>query len=95
MEFVLVGDLGRSRSEIEKMIKKLGGKLVPQIHSNLAAVISTKQEVEKMGTEMMAAKENNIQVVSEDFLNEIPTTDAVEYIIQKCICDWGDDVSFV
>lgn len=52
MEFVLIGDLERPKNEIEEMIKKSGGKLVTKIHSSIAAVISTKLEVEAMGSEI-------------------------------------------
>lgn len=93
MEFVLVGDLKMSRNEIEKIIKKFGGKVVSEIHSKLAAVISTRYHVEKMGPEMIQAEKNGIQVVSEDFLNRIQSTEVIEYIIKNSICDWGDDVS--
>lgn len=94
MEFVLVGDLKMPENEIEKMIKKFGGKLVTEIHSKVAAIISTKKEVKKMRHEMILAKDNDIQVISEDFLNRISSVDVIDYIIGNSICDWGDNVSF-
>jgi NAD-dependent DNA ligase len=41
MEFVILGKTTRSKDELKKEIKKLGGKLVTNIHDRLAAVIST------------------------------------------------------
>jgi NAD-dependent DNA ligase len=41
MEFVILGKTTRSKDEIKKEIKKLGGKVVTKIHDRLAAVIST------------------------------------------------------
>lgn len=80
------------QQEIEKTIRKMGGKVVSVIHDKLAAVISSEQDVQKMGFEMLQAKRYNIQVISADFLTEATTTDPMLYIISKSIADWGGDV---
>lgn len=97
MEFVLIGDLTKPRSEIERMIRKLGGKVSAKIHDRLAAIISNTNEVEKMGKQMNDACMNNIQVVSEDFLDatENSDIDPIAYILSENICDWGGDVSSI
>jgi len=41
MEFLILGKTTRSKDEIKKEIKKLGGNVVTKIHDRLAAVIST------------------------------------------------------
>ena len=41
MEFVILGKTTRPKDEIKKEIKKMGGKVVTNIHDRLAAVIST------------------------------------------------------
>jgi poly [ADP-ribose] polymerase len=41
MEFVILGKTAKPKDEIKKEIKKLGGKVVTNIHDRLAAVIST------------------------------------------------------
>lgn len=92
MEFALVGKLQMSQQNIERTIRKMGGKVVSIIHDKLAAVISNKQEVRNMGFQMVQAKKYNIQVVSEDFLTEANTTDPIFYIISKSLADWGGDV---
>lgn len=95
MEFALVGKLSMPVSEIEKSIRKHGGKVVSIIHDKLAAVISNKEEVRKMAFQMVQAKKHNIQVISDEFLRELNTTDPMLYIISKSLCDWGGDVSNV
>ena len=82
-------------SEMEKSIRKHGGKVVSIIHDKLAAVISNRQEVRKMGFQMVQAKKHNIQVISDEFLSEVTTTDPMLYIISKSLSDWGGDVSNV
>lgn len=96
MEFVLIGSFTKPKGVIERQIRKLGGKVGILVHDRVAAIISTSSERRKMGNQMIEARKHNIQVVSEDFLDEIqtPDTDPILYIISKSICDWGGDVSF-
>lgn len=95
MEFVLIGTFRKPRADIERMIKKLGGKIGIEIDDRVAAIISTENEVRKMGNQMREAQKHNIQVVSEKFLCKIQNSgvDPISYIINKTICDWGGDVS--
>lgn len=92
MEFVLVGKLRMSPYEIEGAIKKMGGRVVSVIHDKLTAVISNPEEVQKMGFQMIQAKKYMIQVISDEFLTEVTTTDPMLYIISKSLVDWGGDV---
>lgn len=96
MEFVLIGDFIQPKGTIERLIRKMGGKVITYIHKRCAAVISNMDEVQKMGNQMDEAFINNIQVISENFLNEIqnPDFDPIAYIISESICEWGGDVSF-
>lgn len=96
MEFAIVGiNLTRPRNEIERMIKKLGGKVVPNIHHKLAAVISNEDEVRRMSEPILAAKLHGIQVLTGAFLTEVAelNIDPILYILSQSICDWGGDVS--
>lgn len=98
MEFVILGNnLTRSRDEIERMVKKLGGKVVPTIHYRLAAVISNADEVHKMSEQILTAQMYGIQVVTEAFLTEVTelNIDPILYIISQSICDWGGDVCVI
>lgn len=73
----------------------MGGRVVNKIHNKLAAVISNKDEVDKMGSKMTEAKVANIQVISEDFflVAEQQTTNAFEYIAKHNLAEWGGNVS--
>lgn len=95
MEFVLVGTFKKTRVNIERLIKKLGGRAGTEINNRVTAIVSTVNEVQKMDKEMIEARKHNIQVVSEEFLDEIqtPDVDPIFYIISKSISDWGGDVS--
>lgn len=96
MEFALVGNMFQKSNQIEKSIRKHGGKVVSIIHDKLAAVIiSNRHELEKMGFQMIQAKKHNIQVISDEFLSEVTTTDPMLYIISKSLSDWGGDVSSI
>lgn len=97
MELVLVGDFSKTRADIEKMIKKMGGKIGTKVHSRTAAIISNANEVQKMDKPLRDARMFDIQVVSEDFLNDTqsPDVDPVGYILTESICDWGGDVNIL
>lgn len=95
MEFAVIGKLKMSKKEIESVIKKMGGRVVNGIHNKLAAVISNREEVEKMDSKMTEAKAYNIQVISEEFLSEvenIDSFDALRYISSRNLTDWGGNV---
>lgn len=94
MEFALIGKLSSSNQTIENTIKKMGGKVVSEIDGKLAAVISTQDEILKMGKNMKLAKTLDIQVVSEDFLTCVETVDPCRYIFCRSLSEWGGNVSF-
>lgn len=95
MEFVIVGKLTRGREQAKKQIQQLGGKLDTKLSDTILAVISTKNEVEKMNERMEQTKDLKIHVVSEDFIDEAKdnTGKITDLILKKSICDWGSDVS--
>lgn len=93
MEFVIIGKTEKSKDDIKLIIQKMGGKLGTKIHGKIAAIISTEDEVLRMGSRMAEAKELGIQIVPEDFLDDAKHGGAVSYIISKSLCDWGTDVS--
>lgn len=94
MTFVIIGTLSKSKRAIEDQISKLGGKVVANIDSKLTAVISNRDDIERMDHVMNQAKRYKIQVVSEDFLTAIETEDPFQYIMTKSLFNWGEDVSF-
>lgn len=95
MEFVILdNNLTRPRNEIERMVKKMGGKIVPNIHYKVAAVISNEDEVRKMSEPILTAKLYDIQIVSEQFFIDVfeSNVDPIWYIVTKNISEWGGNV---
>lgn len=92
MEFVIIGKTKKSKDEIKKIIQKMGGKLNTKIHEKVAAIISTEEEVERLGSRMNEAKELGIQVIPETFLDDAKGGNAVSFIMSQSLCDWGTDV---
>lgn len=91
MEFVIIGKTEKSKEDIKKIIQKMGGKLASKIHEKSMAIISTPQEVVRMGGRMKEAKEFGIQVVPENFLIDAENGNAISFIISQSMCDWGTD----
>lgn len=81
------------RKEIERIVNRLGGKIVNKIHGKLAAVISNQETLEKNSKIIQIAKSYNIQVVSENFLAEAQHSDPLWYIKNYSLSEWGSDVS--
>lgn len=92
MEFMAIESWAK-RKEIEKIVEKLGGKVVQKIHSKLAAIISNQETLDKNSKIIQIAKGYNIQVVSENFLVEAQHSDPLWYIKNYSLSDWGSDVS--
>ena len=93
MEFVLQGKTSKSKDELKKIIQRMGGKVGTKIHDKVAAIISTEEEVERLGSRMQEAKDLGIQVLPEDFLEDVKKGNAISLISSKSLCDWGTDVS--
>lgn len=93
MEFVIFGKTEKSKDELKREIQRMGGKVGTKIHQKLAAIISTEEELKRMGGRMTEAKDFGIQVVPEDFLDDAKGGGAISFIISKSLCDWGTDVS--
>lgn len=92
MEFVIIGHTERTKDDIKKLIQRMGGKLGTKIHEKVAAIISTEDEVKRLGSRMREAKDFGIQVIPEDFLDDVKNGGAISYISSKSLCDWGTDV---
>lgn len=95
LEFFIFGKTKKSKDELKSIIRELGGKVASKIHENLAAVISSKEEVEKMSSRMLKIQELQIQVVPEDYLEDAKNGGAIAFISSRSICDWGSDVSIL
>lgn len=89
-----IGNLEGDKVLLKQKIEKLGGRLVNKLQEKIAAVISTEAEVKKMGKKMQEAKELDIQVVPESFVDaveKLKRSEAIEKIVELSICDWGSD----
>ncbi|KAL1517903.1 hypothetical protein ABEB36_001606 [Hypothenemus hampei] len=93
MEFVILGQPERGKDVLKKQIEALGGKVVTKISKKNMAVIASKEMVEKKGSRLKDAESEQIQVVSEDFVDEAKENSGKipELILNKSICDWGSD----
>ena len=83
-----------NKDELKRTIERMGGKLVTKIQEQIAVVISTPEEVDKMNERMKLVKSFEIQVVPEKFLASIKggtTEQTVELIKSMAICDWGSE----
>lgn len=91
MKFFVLGKLKKSKGDITKAVEELGGTITSKIDKHTAAILSTEAEVKKMSKKMQEAKDANIQVVAEDFLDSVKKGGAVLLIRDKAICSWGSD----
>jgi predicted DNA-binding WGR domain protein len=92
LEFVLIGQTETPKADLKIKIGSLGGKLVTKIQTEIAAIISTEKEVEKLGKRMKDAKVLDIQVVPESFFDAVEKSgEPIEKIKSMCISDWGSD----
>ncbi|XP_043248325.1 poly [ADP-ribose] polymerase [Colletes gigas] len=95
MQFVVIGRTEKDKDTLKRNIMLLGGDVTTKIHENLTAVISTQNEIDKMSKKMEDAKSFNIQVITEDFVDEAKdyTKSAVSLIKKKTISSWGGNLS--
>lgn len=94
MIFVSYGKTKKPFKEIRAAIDKHGGKYVQQIHSGVAAIISNKNEVNKMGSKLLEAKGFGIQVITDEYFDAVEDGgNSVELLKTMNIASWGDDPS--
>ncbi|KAI8428807.1 hypothetical protein MSG28_007474 [Choristoneura fumiferana] len=78
LQFFLYGKLKGSKEDIKHRILKLGGLVVSKLTDTTAAVVSSKADVEKMGSKMGEIAEKEIEVVETSFLDLIdPATGSI------------------
>lgn len=94
MQFVILGRTEMDKEDLKKEILLLGGTVVTKIHKDLAAVISNQKEVEKMNRRMEEVKAHDIQVITEDFVQEAKeyTEAPIMLLKKKTISSWGGDI---
>lgn len=92
MEFYLFGETRMPREEVEYKIRAMGGKIASKVHTHLAAVISNAKEVKEHNEVIKEAFMHRIQVIPDDFLDEVMDNDPVLLIVKKDLSNWGKDV---
>lgn len=77
--------------ELKKRLNKLGGEILSKISENITAVLSSKHEVDHMGSRMKKARELGIHIIPMDYLDLVESnpTNAINYISSTTLCDWG------
>ncbi|KYN13833.1 PREDICTED: poly [ADP-ribose] polymerase [Trachymyrmex cornetzi] len=95
MQFVILGRTQKDKEELKREILLLGGTVVTKIHQDLAAVISNQNEVDKMNKRMEDVKSHDIQVITEDFIEEAKeyTDSPIMLLKKKTISSWGGDIN--
>ncbi|GAB1867984.1 Poly [ADP-ribose] polymerase [Camponotus japonicus] len=95
MQFVILGRTQKDKEELKKEILLLGGTVTTKIHEDLAAIISNQNELEKMNKRMEDVQACDIQVITEDFIEEAKEyTDApIMLLKKKTISSWGGDIN--
>lgn len=95
MDFMIIGEMKQSISEIEDKIRKMGGKIVAKFHTGIAAVISNEHEVNEATGNIRDAFIHRIQVIPERFLDDVMDNDPIEVIAKSDMGKWGKDVSVI
>lgn len=96
MEFLIVGETKRPLEQIVHKIRLMGGIISLNMHSSLAAVISTSEQVDEAKGDIKEAFFRRIQVIPEDILDKvIDCHDPIALIVKNDLSAWGKDVSVV
>ncbi|XP_032677618.1 poly [ADP-ribose] polymerase [Odontomachus brunneus] len=95
MQFVILGRIEKDKEELKREILLLGGTVGTKIHKDLTAIISTSKEVEKMSKRMEDVQSLDIQVITEDFVEEAKeyTEAPIMLLKKKTISSWGGDIN--
>lgn len=68
LQFFIYGKFKSSKEDIKHRILKLGGLVVSKLTDTLAAVVSSKNDLEKMNAKMQEIQENDIEVCKKRIL---------------------------
>ncbi|XP_063621514.1 poly [ADP-ribose] polymerase [Cydia splendana] len=96
LQFFIYGRLKTDKEKLKHHILKLGGLVTSKITDTLAAVVSSKGELEKMNSKMEEVQRADIEVVEPSFFDLIDPekgsiTKTLELIKEHNIADWGSD----
>lgn len=92
MTFFIYGETKIPRKDIEYKIQAMGGKMASRIHSSLVAVISNENEVKNKSILMQNVFVERVQVIPDDFLDEVMENDPIKVIVTKNLSKWAKNV---
>jgi predicted DNA-binding WGR domain protein len=97
LHFSSCGKLSKTNQQIKLLIKKYGGIFSTELNTLTCAVISNKEELEKMNKKMRECESLGICVVSEGLLNELSEnasriSNAEDFILKFKISEWNFDL---
>ncbi|PVD25807.1 hypothetical protein C0Q70_13469 [Pomacea canaliculata] len=92
LKFIIIGKTSKSKTQLTKDIQGLGGMVVTKADGKVAAAISTKGEVDKLGKAMQEVKKADVQVVTDEFLEKVQGGgNVIDHIRSLNIAPWGSD----
>lgn len=94
MEFFIFGQTKKPQAEIIHKIHFMGGKLAKNVHRELTAVISNANEVDEPGEMIQEAITRRIQVIGDEFLDDVMNDDPIKLIVKNDLSKRGHDVRF-
>lgn len=94
MEICIIGETNKPRDVIENKIRAMGGKITRNVHDYLGVIISNAKEVSRgYDDDIRGAKIRGIQVVPENFLDQVMSCDdPIQLIVQMDMSERGKDV---
>ncbi|XP_013149079.1 PREDICTED: poly [ADP-ribose] polymerase-like [Papilio polytes] len=97
IQFFLYGKLKTPKEDLKRNILKLGGLVVSKLTDTTAAVVTTKEELDKNSTMIQAIQNKDIEVIDETYFDLINTEngtvlDSLRLIEEQNIASWGSDL---
>jgi poly [ADP-ribose] polymerase 1 len=97
LDFSATSKLSIKNTQVKAIIERLGGKLLTNVSNRTVALISNKEEFDKLPKKVEDAKSSDVHVIDEAFLNEINTcdpskVDLLEMINKHNLATWGSDL---
>lgn len=96
LQFYLYGKLKTSKEALKNQILNLGGLVVGKLTDTVAAVVSTKNQLDKKSNILQKIQRKEIEVIEASFFDLIDpkygtVTESVKLIIQRNIANWKSD----
>ncbi|GFR22966.1 poly polymerase 1 [Trichonephila clavata] len=91
-KIALFGKLKTPQDVLTKKLQELGAKIQKTVNGSINLCISTQSEIDSDSSKIQRARENNIHVVSYDFLESLNKgTPVAQAIKDNLLSSWGED----